>query len=158
MYDSRLPINHNMLIMARMLRGLSLEEVAAQSGIALDTLTQYEAQSMALNPVHLKVLATGYDFPPSFFFREGELHLTGHVCYRHDAYDELLEPLQALLDKCVGDEVIMEVEWRDDGIYLRQFETDEDKRAFAQEKLGNTVREAGTQLRRLLRQEGLLRK
>lgn len=158
MYDSRLPVNHNMLIMARVLRGLTLEEVAVQSGISLETLTQYEAESAVLNPTHLKVLARGYDFPPAFFFREGELYLTGHVCYRHDAYDELLEPLQALLDKCVGDDVIMEVDWLHDGIYLCQYETDTDRRPSARKKLGDTLKQAGAELRTLLRAEGLLRK
>lgn len=154
MFRSSDPVNPEMLVLARELRGLTLEQVAEQSGIALDVLQGYEANGGVLPINDIYTLARGYGVPIPFFQQEGQVHKTAHICYAHDLADELLTPLQALLDEIVGDDRIANVEWLEDGIYQCHYYSDEDRTPYGAVRLGSTLLQAENQLRRALKQAG----
>lgn len=149
MYRSDAPVNPEMLVMVRELRSLTLEQVAEQSGIPLDVLTGYETDGGVLPPQHLRILARGYAVPPGFFQQQGHIERRGHVCWTHDVYDDMLEPVQALLDECYGERWIVNAEWLEDGIYRCHYAGDDDQQPYARVKLGNTVLQAETAVMRL---------
>lgn len=152
MYNVNNPVNPAMLVLARELRCLSLREVGQQSGIPLLTLYAYETEGGVLPERDFHALADGYGFPGGFFFREGDLHPPQFpVCYVRDPFADLHAQLQDMLDEIVGDEVIADVDLMDDGYFVCQYESDENRTPIFRRKLGNTELQAERSLKRALR-------
>ena len=141
-----------MLVLARGIRGLSLLEVGQQSGIPLLMLYVYETGGGVLSESDLALLARGYGFPVAFFFRPGELHAPQFPpCFIRNPVEELLAPLQAMLDEIVGDDVIADVDLMPGGYYIHEFAYDGKHNPIFRRKLGSTERQAERSLQRALR-------
>lgn len=148
-FDTRIPANPDMLILARQLRGLTQEEVTAKSNIPLERIRQIETDGV-LDTRLTWVFAEGYGFPPAFFWREGKLHAPQFPIHiNHDLVDDILEPLQQMLDDFVGDEQIANIEMLDGGIFLCRYESDESPKPYSQVKLGDTLKQAEAALRKI---------
>lgn len=154
-YRSDAPVNPDMLIMARLVRGYTQEYVAEVSGIPLETLQRYEAEGGVLPTGDIYKLARGYEFPITFFHQKGKIHRTARICGAHSFEDEMLEPLQFMLDVIVGDDKIANVEWGEhDAVYIRRYHTDDDEIPYEQQMIGHTLQEAERWLLKMLKAIG----